>query len=281
MILHRYIKDKWGLDIIKNLRLHLSNPLNLNDPFEFKVAFAESRISDVKEDLGRKKTINILHEEYGQDKESLEDFGQRLKRLNQDPNRLSKTLEEAPIRLRKSIQKTREEHFKTFRILCFVSPEKTTSEKQQKYNEMLMWSHYANSHEGLRFHFENNEFDFINENFDKIDYKDEMCQLHPFKSDTWEKSFEDASITKSNAWSYENEYRYFFPTNKCKKVKDNYYIDIPPNSIKRIDIGLKCSESLQDEVIELIKTKNKLRHVDLFKANIHESKYELIYDKLQ
>ena len=276
-ILHRYVTED-GIDIVKNLRLRLSNPLELNDPFECLVALPDKGelITDYKKKLENKEHIDFLYERNKREGENRGVFGQWIRDFRKNDEKLDKQLGLAYGDLPETFLEHKEQICKEMHILCFVDSEKTNHSE-----EILMWFHYTDSHKGLRFHFECDEFYCKSNSLYKIIYADTRCLLNPLKEDTWMDILGESLKTKSKAWSYENEYRYFIDLAECQQESGHYYVDIPASSIKRIDIGLNCSEETKNEIIELVNTKAELRHIDVYQAEIHKNKYELIYNRLQ
>lgn len=101
------------------------------------------------------------------------------------------------------------------------------------FTNILMWSHYGQSHTGIALKFEV-EPNFIKD-FKKVQYirdKEEMDIL-------------ERSLVKGADWSYENEFRRIFDFNK-KKVK------LSEIGLKVVGLiyGFKCNQNLKDQLDE-------------------------------
>lgn len=96
-------------------------------------------------------------------------------------------------------------------------------------DNLLMWSHYADNHEGAVVEFtidENNPFDLFNVSniptssdafFRKVNYR--KNRKNPFNSNSLEEFRAHYYLTKSDEWIYEKEYRYIFPITSIRFMK--------------------------------------------------------------
>jgi len=98
-----------------------------------------------------------------------------------------------------------------------------------------------------------------------------------------EEKIKDIINSKSEAWSYESEYRAIALPEDCRKKLINNeklcFVNFNPKSLVRIDLGLYCNQELTDAVIEELK-REELNHIHLFRAIIHHDEYRLDYQPL-
>lgn len=141
-------------------------------------------------------------------------------------------------------------------------------------DNILMWSHYAQSHEGFVIEFDG-DHDYFSYGTFPIDYEDER----PFLDVT--RFGQDASVlyTKSKDWKYEAEYRKtmvfvekisyedgtsFVPFPEQEPANDDPILtevklfDYPKEIIKSIIIGWKSTDELYNEIIAAL-DKHELR----------------------
>jgi hypothetical protein len=130
-----------------------------------------------------------------------------------------------------------------------------------KWNGILLWSHYANFHKGFCVGFWEDKLR-ISGSFARtgiVDYRQEFPYIRP----TLEKNQEDRlqrihiqTTTKSKDWENEGEYRFlkcFFP-NEPKSFER--LITVPNEVISEVVLGINISPDNKDEIIEICKRKN-------------------------
>lgn len=97
---------------------------------------------------------------------------------------------------------------------------------------------------------------------------------------------EEADIffrSKSSHWSYEKEWRQFFPLKESEQIttKDGtalYFQKLPPKAIQTVILGMRCSPELTKEIKGILK-QSKFRHVLLQRAVPHERDFRLSFVK--
>jgi hypothetical protein len=148
--------------------------------------------------------------------------------------------------------------FEKIRIRCFVSESFLNRSTLQYENrktkpviDVLMWSHYADSHKGICVLY-NFEFGVsqssreVNSSFFKVNYfKDEIVDIG---KDT-KIGFEDGFLKKNKCWGYEDEVRLLYFDPKC----NDDFIHLPLDDAKVIEIyfGLKCPTEHVDMVKQI------------------------------
>ena len=146
-------------------------------------------------------------------------------------------------------------------------------------DNLLMWAHYANNHEGFVV-----EFDCDNSFFQQGLGEDIMCaslskvvysQNVPTTSLLDMKNF-DFILTKSDDWSYEQEWRMLLQQKDCVKnipaePHDTCLFEIPVESIKRVILGCRADS----ELIQSAKKNLIGNNIELAQANIVRSHFGL------
>lgn len=152
-------------------------------------------------------------------------------------------------------------------------------------DNLLMWSHYANSHKGFVVEFDSNN-DFFNT---QIDAKFFYGKLHEVKYSEKRPSgkladFEDITsvcLIKNKEWKYENEYRMFMPLEKAKSsTNDLFLFEFPSKMIKAVYLGCNMSIENKNLLIELLKSEQYLKHIEIFQSIISEEDYKLVFNKI-
>ncbi|MBB1139177.1 DUF2971 domain-containing protein [Myroides sp. WP-1] len=137
---------------------------------------------------------------------------------------------------------------------CFVT----------NYNNLLMWSHYANSHKGVCIEYEilKSPETFVSPI--PVEYSNKYPKLNYIRNqhDLLEKTI----CRKSTEWSYEDEFRILKPKNGVYKIKKE--------SIRSISFGVKCSENDRIELVKILKN-NNYNHVKLYQCLLSQRSFEL------
>lgn len=130
----------------------------------------------------------------------------------------------------------------------------------EKPDNLLMWAHYGNSHEGFVIEFDC-EHEFFNQGL-SLNAKYKSLQKVLYTKDVYTTSLLDLKdmdfiLHKSIDWEYEQEWRMLLQINDCKKrierkPYDICLFEIPRNSIKRIILGCRSDEKLFNEAKGLI-----------------------------
>ncbi|MGR5129690.1 DUF2971 domain-containing protein [Photobacterium swingsii] len=156
---------------------------------------------------------------------------------------------------------------------------------------ILMWSHYAQNHEGFVIGFDasHSYFDF---GMTEVEYSDQRPYLNPLQGK------QDASLfyTKSTDWAYEQEIRKsmafveriqlengntFLPyPDELPDHTDEVYqkvrlFDYPKDAISSIIFGWKSTDELRQSVIKFLE-EHGLSSVKVMQAIPHPRKYEMV-----
>ncbi len=159
----------------------------------------------------------------------------------------------------------------------------------------LMWSHYAQNHEGYVI-----GFDSSHEYFDygvcKVIYSETRSYLDPTCTG------QDASVfyTKSNDWKYEQEYRKSMgfvepialenghsllpfpdklPSPTDEVLTEVKLFEFPKECVTSVVLGWRSSEELKGCVVDSIAS-NGMTDVNIYKAIPHKTKYEMVVERI-
>ncbi|QBA19747.1 DUF2971 domain-containing protein [Chryseobacterium indologenes] len=135
-----------------------------------------------------------------------------------------------------------------------------------KRDNLLMWSHYSNSHKGYCIGFDKKIlFELLEGTLKRIDYTKEM----PFIP-----LFDDGGIgantilfAKSSEWEYEDEYRI------TKHFAADTVHKFPNEAVKEIILGLKLTEDEKDEILNI--ARSKYSHAKFHEATMNLSEFKL------
>ncbi|NOQ26876.1 MAG: DUF2971 domain-containing protein [Bacteroidales bacterium] len=247
-IIYKYVNNADGLRILSENTLKFSSPHDFNDPFD---CYEEL----IKFDL-TKECVEYFVES-----------GSLI--LTEEDKKLTS------VELLEKLEKVYDFENSVLKDIFFnLKSELWISCFSKKYNEILMWSHYADKHKGFCIGFNLDglaeTFDFIlsevnyPEKFTKVDY----C-ANP------KKALEHFVSTKAKNWIYEEEIR--LRTNKENiKFIDNTVkgiTKISPNSISEIHIGNK--NELTDCELNDIVSKYGDKSIQIKRMELDENDFSL------
>jgi len=165
---------------------------------------------------------------------------------------------------------------------------------ESKYNEfgiftltphkdnLLMWSHYSDSHNGFCIGYDTSRLDGFLKGLSESDnlvipgYEVDYCSEYP-KLLPGELSDEDWVIkqltTKSNAWAYEEEYRFIIFN------KTDFQLSLPSGTISEVILGCKMSDDYKAEIIEVLGEKSY--KIDLYQTKMSMHSFSLDIEKIE
>jgi hypothetical protein len=251
MKLHRYFGSHADTTLSEG-RLRLTHASSLNDPFEFfHRNVGELEVSQmerfIRSPIGQERIAGARTalEEWGE-------WGYWSAKLLSDPTALARHYVESkpafPNPDTMGCHKVADDYL---RICCFTNPDEV-----RPLDEILLWSHYAAKHTGVRI-----EFDFDPEitatRFDLLDVLYEKHRVaidYPavvFGGEEVPMHTQEVIRTKSEAWTYEAEVRLV-----CSAVgiesQDGKpgvgYVEFEPSWVSGVDFGINCPE---DEVARI------------------------------
>lgn len=144
-------------------------------------------------------------------------------------------------------------------------------EKKDPRTNILMWSHYADSHKGLVIEFDN---DFIPEiEIHKVEYSSDRDFL-TFE-DIDDNDFHKVFYKKSKEWGYEQEYRAVLPLSKALEVKDNKYhlFNFNKKCIRSITFGCAMNQENKDIIVEMIKKDDEFGKIQFNHALLNDDDF--------
>lgn len=152
----------------------------------------------------------------------------------------------------------------------------------RKNDDILMWSHYGNSHKGFCIGFDRDKlFNFLYNKYRsvgiiKVQYTNNypIIKPSPDKNIILKNIFEIQLGTKSKKWSYENEYRIII-TRKADKI-----VDLSKNKdvYKNIILGYSIVPQIEDEIIKRVR--HDLPHVEIYKAEKSKDQFKLKINRI-
>lgn len=242
-------KDTKFLEHLFILRkLYHSLPSGFNDPFEGKPHFtmenSKNNASDIRQHL--KKVAR----------------NRGLSRKNAET--LINNSMKDPRFIPDSIEKSTSKIFNELRICSF------TTNKEN----LLFWSHYANSHKGICIEFDASILPI------SFAYKVEYSNIYPeitYPVPPDERAFKPA-LVKAKIWAYENEYRTMFLPKAMRLPNDGESLLLDSSTIKNVYMGAEISDEDKQAVLDVI-TKSDFAP-KLWQANLSTNSFDLEFTPL-
>jgi hypothetical protein len=169
---------------------------------------------------------------------------------------------------------------KSARLCCFSSADVAP------FDEILLWSHYADKHKGVRIGFElplGPQPDFT---LKRVDYSKHRI-LVPMDADVKgqkvQSALKAAMFTKAEGWRYENEYRILVPHDRCAhgtsdKGEPQSFMNFEPGVLWTVDFGVLCPEPERVRIASLVRKKFPKATVRV--ASRHETDFALTYSSI-
>jgi tetratricopeptide (TPR) repeat protein len=152
----------------------------------------------------------------------------------------------------------------------------------EKWDNLLMWAHYADQHRGFVL-----EFDRSDEFFNRADNEDDLYgRLIKVKySDTRPSTSFMAHIglttflTKSTDWEYEQEWRRILGFERETTIQgangDIHLFSFPPACLTGVILGCRMDESDKRKITDLLRKDTRYRHVSIRQARLHDEHFAL------
>lgn len=143
-----------------------------------------------------------------------------------------------------------------FRVCSFSSIETKPAD------EILLWSHYAAKHSGVRIGFEFDDTATYPYVIRSVLY--ETTRVHLTISSGLQKLLDKDTLekivrTKCEGWRYENEFRLLVKPEACARENRSgvgySFVNFAPESVFCVDLGMKCSLECEKEILRVASEK--------------------------
>lgn len=233
-LLYKYLSFEKVEKLITNNTLYFSKAENFNDPFDLI-----SDIIDPSLTADHYKEILKIHRP---------NYSRRERRQSLQTLRAK---EDALIRhMRYKIKKLRDK----IGVCCF----------SQKYDNALMWAHYANSHKGICVGFSIGQNNLMP--IHKVKYVEQKSVVNLFDA-KWEAILKWC-CTKSHIWSYEEEVRIIH-------MEKNGPVSFNKCCLKEVYFGLKTSADDEKKIRDMLSSYN-YTNFDAYKMAVNPQSYDIV-----
>ncbi len=259
-ILYKYfrIDNNFRNTILKNY-LWFSAPTEFNDPYDCNLSFD----NDVTENelryfYNKSREIN---NKLGNSSYNGIDIESKINEYKNNPKEFIKGINQ-------SIRDTINSYYG---FCCF----------SQDFDNLLMWAHYTNKHEGICLVFDiEKDTSLFGDLILKMDYPGDYPQINYLKeryNGNWGfKSVQFIFGTKSKDWSYENEVRVF--RTKGDHTIFQGAVSFNKSALIEVIFGNNASLETIKELIDLFKTCDY--KVDFYKMKLKDRKFGLEKEKI-
>lgn len=155
---------------------------------------------------------------------------------------------------------------KSIRVCCLT----------EKNDSIIMWSHYANCHNGICVEYEIDS-EYFKNMIHPVIYSEKLFDATNIFEKAQTESFNNlfaivAAMYKSIEWLYEKEWRIILPMGENSDIGN-----IPAPKIKSITLGSKISNENENKIIEIANTSG----IECYKMKISNYQFKLIPEKIK
>ena len=151
-------------------------------------------------------------------------------------------------------------------------------------NSCLMWSHYAQNHEGYVLGFDDDSAFFkMKLTEDDIGVlKDVKYQIERHKLTRSEKGAAlgdlEMFFVKSTDWGYEKEVRMIFPMEACSEVAPGLFVrEYPTSALKEVVFGCRCGEETKSKIRKSL-SGQEVSYFNAFPSSRH---FDMLVEEIQ
>ena len=276
MYLYKYLHPD-RISILRDGMIRFSSPRVLNDPFELKPHVSALATQDYLDAEIDRVLPKVLAEEYSKlplhfrKRVSLKQFQAFAK--SEFPTMKSKTKGLANM-AGPTLQGLMAQKFEEMiGLLCLT----------ESSENLLMWAHYADSHQGFVMGFDTDVAFFNRQkgpedefrHLRKVNYSELRPRLVLSEADSF-----SPFLTKSLDWSYEMEWRMMLPLSEANKIIGEgptavHLFEYPLEAIRSVIFGCRMTAITKHSILELIRVTEELQKVKCYQASVHDEHYHL------
>ncbi len=272
---------KHGLTILRNLELLVRPPNQFNDPFEFspKMSYSDP-VRYAEKHLENESVLKWLYESQCSQGKSPGSFSKFKELTIKHKSKVVETFVGVlPLGAAQAEKEFLDEVSKLFGVLCL----------SKRRDSILMWGHYCDKQSGLVIGFDNSTTVFHKEKgLLPVDYVKERVVFDA----CWENGTPEMDsynhkliFSKSDAWSYEKEFRQFFWLSKLKPqpLDDGTvgrFLSFPAESVVSVTLGPRCSPEFEKDVQETV-LKSPFSNVKLDRAVLNEDAFAIEFESIE
>jgi Protein of unknown function (DUF2971) len=234
-------------DIIERSRFYLSSPAQFNDPFD--TAAAVTFTGTAEQYFAMIYRIAIEH--------------------GQSPSDALFIAATNSMSERPDYQHFFDKRIAEWGVTCFIT---SASARAHAARNILMWSHYGDSHRGLCFQFHLPRAPGVLATAVRVDYSDDFVIADWAQREEVESKLGKALLRKAKVWEYEHERR-IVRTAGTAGTK----LQFDPAGLRGVVIGLRASDATVTNLVDRCKARNAAGHprVNLYRTAKVPGHYQL------
>lgn len=236
--------------------IYLSSPKDFNDPFDCRIT-PNLKSLTAEEEKQYIIDMGIASFDYAEEKKVdigkvLTSFENRLK----DKDKLQKEYNNL-------LFNNQDNYYGIFSLSC-------------RWNSILMWSHYANCHQGYCIGYRLNKLmdSGIFGKLGYVDYRKDFPNIKPRAPKKDEEMMRNSFIethTKSEEWIYEKEFRLYKTFSPNIPMTHNRLFNIPDDFIAEVILGINISEENKNEISDIC----RIKKTPIYQATKVDFKFEI------
>lgn len=281
MNLYKYLRPEFST-VLRSRRLRFSQPAVFNDPFDGRPAM--DRLSDSPDDAPA--VINAIERALPAIWNTIDPGLHRgftaaafLARLKADPTRLERILACSGAGwVQEFCESLYQDTNRDFGVLSLTADP----------SHPLMWGHYAQCHKGFVIGFDGDHpwFDQRQSPDDPFNHAHEVIYATSRPVIAMLGLNAAAGIfTKSEAWSYEQEWRLVRHLDEADEIMpDNPYpihlFTFPAEMLREVRLGFLITPQIRNAIIATINATPEYQRVEVYQADLSPTKYELDFKKV-
>ena len=296
-ILFKYLKAKHAIGSLKDDFIKVSDPFNVNDPFEGDILFDYKMISQqYKDDLFIRQldvpVFNLSDEDKNMIVNSENPFDSFINIVYNNDSKWAErlTIDEFKLKFADIFDEFTQYNVKNYnqelkKQMLFVC-------LSESNNIIPMWAHYADNHAGVCIGYGLSDFELGSEEtchpvlyVQNSDFTEEINNIDNDERNKL-KVLEEPFLKKSYDWSYEKEWRILINKIQLKTLKSGFsqdfidkrgnlcFIKFPKPSC--VFLGLNISDDDKQKVIKLCEE----RRITVYKMIKDSTRYNLSYVKI-
>lgn len=265
-ILFKYVGSKeHHFEILQNLEIRFSQPSASNDPLDcIPAVVAPADMVKFIDAIAARNSRRLL--------------GLSASQIRDAKNAMVAEYQAAPDALVERYSTALKDKINGLGILSLAS----------KRNNMALWAHYSENHEGFVIEFNSNCDPFFKRSRDRSG-EGEVSKVI-YSQSRVEVSCDNIKLPpnllfkKRNDWEYEKEWRVIRRLANCDSHTADQTVHlcrINPAAILRINIGHAASTETVQEILKVTSAGTRLAHVTVFQCQIDSSQEGLSFGQLQ
>lgn len=276
MILYKYLTPE-RLDVLKTSTIRFSSLYALNDPFELRPHFHSIADNDTLINDLDNYFPAIVGRNYDQASHETDIAAYVTKTIQIHKEMIDAMSSHAESFLPKAREMFYNHISEKYGILCLSSV----------YDSLLMWAHYADSHQGFVVGFDSDSPFFTEQAVADGTGRPLEVIYSSTRPTLSMDEIKDLSIftTKGRVWDYEKEWRMIMPLDRANKIIGTgqsavHLFSFPKSSVHSIIIGSRTQKEIKSEVIRTVTDDKHYGHVMTIQASIDEKSYRLNFNPL-